>query len=851
MKKYTLFLAIAALLLAGCAKEPVAPDGGAITVEATLGAATKVSAGGDAFAAGDQIAVYAWLGGATTNPTTRVVDGVVNTFDGTAWTPASPMRWQATDAPHYFLGVYPASKAPGSDFTAVPYTMTGSAAADDLLLATTPAGVTNTGVAVQLAFHHVMARLDVNLRFRNEWASVPTADHVSVSVEAKRSATVNYLTETVTASGTAAPVALAPATAATGYALGYSSLQVPQDGVRKITVKIDDFEYEFASTTDIPLTGGKYTTLNLVLGKEKIELDGISITDWTTEAVAESGAELDMLSTPLTIEAAVAGAVVSFDIQTDIATNPVLYRVWDGTSWTVWLTYPDNQVITLPNVGDKIQFKAETTNARYSDFATDKYSTFQFSEDCYVYGNIMSLIKGSGFSTETALTGDDAFMCLFSYSTHLRSHPEKPLLLPATTLTDSCYSRMFEGCAGLTSAPVLPATVLADSCYEFMFYLCSNLVHAPDLPAIVLSDGCYYGMFAGCVSLVSAPELPAMTLALECYNAMFSSCASLTTAPALPALELSMNCYCRMFFGCTHLTVAPELPAMVMSTGCYQDMFDSCTSLTAAPVLPAAVLAKNCYSGMFLHCVQLSSVTCLAEKINASHCTMGWLNGAGTSVTGTKTFTALASTPWTTGNDGIPTGWTRQEGHVYVDMGEVTIRGIQKHLKWATCNVGAAQPWDAGNYFSWGETAPKTAYTTANYLWSGGYSYLTLRPEDDAARVNWGAGWRIPTAEEWTALMDTAVFDWAWTNNYNTTGTQGYIVTRKAGTGSCAGNSIFLPETGCYTDSDFYPFEGRYWASTQNGDFSYKAIVLSFDGYLIGINDGNARAGVAVRAVYD
>ena len=381
-----LFTIATTLLLAGCAKEPVAPDGDAITVEASLGAATKVSAGGDAFTAGDQIAVYAWMGRATANPATRVVDGVVNTFDGTSWTPAAMMRWQVTNDPHYFLGVYPASKAPGSDFTAVPHAMTGSVAADDLLLATTPAGVTNTGVAVQLGFHHVMARLDVNIRFRTEWATPPTADHVSVSVEAKRSATVNYLTETVTASGTASNVALAPATAATGYALGYSGIQVPQDGVKKIIVEVDGFEYVFASANDIPLTSGKYTTLNLVLGKDKLELAGVSVSDWT--ATTLSGVEADptwALATPLTIEAKEAGAGVRFDIFTEEATNPVYYRTHDGVAWSDWAEYSSGTTVTLAKVGDKVQFKGN--NARYARGGKNA-STFAFSKDCYVYGNI-------------------------------------------------------------------------------------------------------------------------------------------------------------------------------------------------------------------------------------------------------------------------------------------------------------------------------------------------------------------------------------------------------------------------------------------------------------------------------
>ena len=679
MKRYNIYLAIAALLLAGCNKEP-APVGAEMTVEATLGAATKVSAGGDAFTAGDQIAVYAWMGSATANPATRVVDGVVNTFDGTSWTPAAMMRWQVTNDPHYFLGVYPATKAPGSDFTAVPYTITGSAAADDLLLATTPAGVTNTGAAVQLGFHHTMARLDVNLRFRNEWTSVPTADHVSVSVEAKRRASVNYLMETVTASGTASNVALAPATAATGYALGYSGLQVPQDGVKKIIVEVDGFEYVFASANDIPLTSGKYTTLNLVLGKDKLELAGVSVSDWT--ATTLSGVEADptwALATPLTIEAKEAGAGVRFDIYTEEATNPVYYRTHDGVAWSDWAEYGSGTTVTLAKVGDKVQFKGN--NARYARGGKNA-STFAFSKDCYVYGNIMSLITSADFSICTTFTEDYALQNLFYGNAHIQWHPTQELLLPATklseycykemfsqssvssspmlpamtlmtgcydamfwhsalkvapelpatTLRGSCYREMFFGCADLTTAPsVLPATTLECSCYEEMFYGCTSLETAPTISAITMADISCKEMFSGCTSLKNVPDLPATTMAQRCCEYMFYGCTSLTTAPKLAATTLADLCCYRMFEDCTSLTTIPDnmLPATTLESGCYSRMFLGCSKLATVPntMLPATTLAADCYTQMFGECTGLTTAPKIAATMMENSCCQGMFKG--------------------------------------------------------------------------------------------------------------------------------------------------------------------------------------------------------------------------------
>ena len=288
MNKYNIYLAIAVLLLAGCGKE-LAPMGAEMTVEASVCALTKVSAAGDAFTTGDQIAVFAWLGSATQNPSTRVVDGVVNTYDGTKWTPASQMRWQVTDDPHYFLGVSPAPTAAIADLTAVPYTLDPAKYAEsDLLLATTPDGVKNTGAAVQLAFRHAMAKLSVNLKFRKQWATKP--DVSAVTVSAQSTANVNYLTQTVTATGTASAVPVPEAaSSASGYDRSFSGLQVPQTGVRKITVTIDGKDFVYEAGEDITLAAGRNTTLNLAVGRDKIELEGISLAPWTAEDPLSEG----------------------------------------------------------------------------------------------------------------------------------------------------------------------------------------------------------------------------------------------------------------------------------------------------------------------------------------------------------------------------------------------------------------------------------------------------------------------------------------------------------------------------------------------------------------------------------
>ena len=262
----------------------------------------------------------------------------------------------------------------------------------------------------------------------------------------------------------------------------------------------------------------------------------------------------------------------------------------------------------------------------------------------YMYQGCTSLTTVSLPSTTLA---NYCYQGMFNGCTSLVNAPA----LPATTLADYCYSNMFQGCTGLTSAPTLSATALAPYCYQSMFGNCTSLTTAPALPATTLQTYCYSGMFTGCTNLTSAPTLPATTLASYCYQSMFSSCTSLTTAPALPATTLASYCYRYMFQGCTGLTSAPALPASTLQSYCYANMFEGCTSLTTAPDLNAETTVASCYASMFKNCSNLNYIKCMATTTSN---TSSWVSG----VAATGTFVKDDNTTWSTGVNGIPSGWT-------------------------------------------------------------------------------------------------------------------------------------------------------------------------------------------------
>ena len=308
----------------------------------------------------------------------------------------------------------------------------------------------------------------------------------------------------------------------------------------------------------------------------------------------------------------------------------------------------------------------------YDNYVTVSTANARFS---YLFKDCASLTTAPELPATTL--ADRCYCGMFYKCAGLTTAPE----LPATTLADYCYSSMFHYCTGLTTAPKLPATTLADYCYNSMFAYCAGLNTAPELPATTLAAGCYLHMFSNCVNLTTAPELPVMTLAPYCYQQMFQRCTSLTIAPKLPATTLAEGCYQSMFWSCDGLTVAPELPATtlapycyngmfyesaglttaselpatVLADYCYNQMFRGCTGLTVAPELPATTLATKCYRQMFWDCKKLDHITMLATDISAPDCLEEWVSG----VASTGTFTkAAAMTSLTTGESGIPEGWT-------------------------------------------------------------------------------------------------------------------------------------------------------------------------------------------------
>ena len=215
---------------------------------------------------------------------------------------------------------------------------------------------------------------------------------------------------------------------------------------------------------------------------------------------------------------------VSFELTAMEADEPLTMMAYEGATIRV-INPPDgmkydigegkqtingeSEISIYVSPGNEVRFYGDGTNIKdYS--STNIVSSYNVE----LSGNIMSLVDEDNFDTITTMVGA-SFAGLFAGNEF--GIDASGLLLPATTLSKNCYSRMFAGCSRMSATPVeLPALTLATGCYSYMFEGCSEMPEAPHLPATELVDRCYASMFYQCGTLQNVTCLATTINGTDC-----------------------------------------------------------------------------------------------------------------------------------------------------------------------------------------------------------------------------------------------------------------------------------------------------------------------------------------------
>ena len=178
--------------------------------------------------------------------------------------------------------------------------------------------------------------------------------------------------------------------------------------------------------------------------------------------------------------------------------------------------------------------------------------------------------------------------------------------------------------------------------------------------------------------------------------------------------------------------------------------------------------------------------------------------------------------------------------------------GLPSGTKWACCNVGASAHEDFGGFYAFGETTEKEDYSLDTYQYKENGHVVGLGAniagtKYDVARVQWGAPWMMPTADQCIELIQQCTSEWVVEND----------VPGRLFVGP-NGNTIFLPAAGWreYTNHLGANYYGYYRTSTAHQDLTeFPSWYWMVDGFYFYessvevISPANCMHGYSVRPV--
>ena len=520
-------VATAGLFLAGCTTDSDTQntwfsDPSAVRISASVGSTftrSNPTAGLDeglkSFNSGDKIGVTS--GGTS----------VIYSFDGTDWLPGSNTDYLVWDTKNMsFQCWYPADGKNSFDKGYIQADQSDAQMivnSDYMAAEIKPASIPEDKV-LKVELERKTARLILNIsHFNAQFADVAKIDHV------------NIISKASTDADEASTVTINPfPVAGEGGEVGkvgttYTALVAP--GAIEAKLYLPSGE---AATTPLvvktsALEAGKSYTYNLIVGKDAVTIDDMTVAEWKPGET--TGGEALERPDYLTFTAD-AYQYFRMACTGEYELSGLEYSVNFGE----WKKYTSGTSVTFGGKYGDLRLRG--TNVTGTAENEKKYATISLSRDVKVKctGDIRTLLDYNDYKNVN--TANARFCYLFYKCAALTSVPK----LPAKDLADRCYHNMFAECTAIEKAPELPATKLKEYCYYCMFDGCTALTEVPDLPAEDLPEQCYHWMFLGCKELVKGPKISAATISqYSCYG-MFSRCAKLSSVALLmPNDEIEKN----------------------------------------------------------------------------------------------------------------------------------------------------------------------------------------------------------------------------------------------------------------------------------------------------------------------
>lgn len=162
----------------------------------------------------------------------------------------------------------------------------------------------------------------------------------------------------------------------------------------------------------------------------------------------------------------------------------------------------------------------------------------------------------------------------------------------------------------------------------------------------------------------------------------------------------------------------------------------------------------------------------------------------------------------------------KDKDYQYVDL------GLPSGVLWATCNLGAENPWEFGDFYAWGETkSQKKGFFIDTYKWKEGYNKWPhrLSLKYDAAHQVMKGDWAMPWKIDFTELLRFTQHKWI--ENYLDSGTNGMLFIGPNG------NELFFPAAGMFTDGDMYYRNevATYLSNWSDTDIDHKRAMWTLD----------------------